>query len=115
VQVKPKEHSSYTSGGLVTSSVTVVSAITVSNVQLAVLDSDSGIPDFSAVLDFEKQEKTLLSANHLQKLRLSFELTSPSGSSFKPQQVFLYLENFGFSFKSLQLYQFFMVYHCLSI
>jgi hypothetical protein len=61
-------------------------------------------------LDFEKQEKTSLSANHLQKLRLSFELTSPSGSSFKPQQVFLYLENFGFSFKSFQLYQFFMVY-----
>ncbi|KAH8941760.1 hypothetical protein BDL97_14G061800 [Sphagnum fallax] len=91
LEVKPKEHSSYTSGGLVTSSVTVVSAITVSNVQLAVLDSDSGIPDFSAVLDFEKQEKTLLSANHLQKLRLSFELTSPSGSSFKPQQVFLKL------------------------
>ncbi|CAM6034903.1 unnamed protein product [Sphagnum compactum] len=91
LEVKPKEHSSYTSGGLVTSSVTVVAAITVSNVQLAVLDSDSGIPDFSAVLDFEKQEKTLLSANHLQKLRLSFELTSPSGSSFKPQQVFLKL------------------------
>jgi oligosaccharyltransferase complex subunit delta (ribophorin II) len=91
VQVKPKVHSSYTSGGLVTSSVTVVSAITVSNVQLAVLDSDSGIPDFSAVLDFEKQEKTSLSANHLQKLRLSFELTSPSGSSFKPQQIFLKL------------------------
>ncbi len=47
--MKSKEHSSYTSGGLVTSSVTVVSAITVSNVQLAVLDSDSGIPDISAV------------------------------------------------------------------
>jgi hypothetical protein len=64
-------------------------------------------------LDFEKQEKTSLSANHLQKLRLSFELTSPSGSSFKPQQVFLYLENFGFSFKSFQLYQFSMLYHVI--
>lgn len=28
-----------------------------------------------------------LSANHLQKLRLSFQLTSPLGNAFKPHQV----------------------------
>jgi hypothetical protein len=39
-------------------------------------------------LEYGKDENMTLSANHLQKLRLSFKLTSPSGSPFNPQQVF---------------------------
>jgi hypothetical protein len=49
LQVNSEGHSSYTSGGPVKSEITVISAIGISDVQLAVLDSSTGIPDFSAV------------------------------------------------------------------
>ncbi len=49
LQVKSEGHSSYTSGGPVKSDITVISAIGISDVQLAVLDSNTGIPDFSAM------------------------------------------------------------------
>jgi len=91
LEVKSEGHSSYTSGGPVKSDITVISAIGISDVQLAVLDSNTGIPDFSAVLEYGKDEIMTLSANHLQKLHLSLKLTSPSGSPFNPQQVFLKL------------------------
>ncbi|CAK9219847.1 unnamed protein product [Sphagnum troendelagicum] len=89
--VKSEGHSSYMSGGPVKSDITVISAIGISDIQLAVLDSSTGISDFSAVLEYGKDENITLSANHLQKLRLSLKLTSPSGSPFNPQQVFLKL------------------------
>ena len=38
-------------------------------------------------LDFNKKETVTLSASHLQKLKLTFELTLPSGAPFKAQQV----------------------------
>ena len=38
-------------------------------------------------LDLTKDEAVSLSANHLQKLRLSFQLTTPIGHVFKPHQV----------------------------
>lgn len=38
-------------------------------------------------LDLLKDTKVSLSANHLQKLRLSFQLTTPLGHTFKPHQV----------------------------
>jgi hypothetical protein len=49
LQVKSEGHSSYMSGGPVKSDITTISAIGISDVQLAVLDSNTGIPDFSAV------------------------------------------------------------------
>jgi oligosaccharyltransferase complex subunit delta (ribophorin II) len=42
-------------------------------------------------LEYGKDGNMTLSANHLQKLRLSLKFTSPSGSPFNPQQVFLKL------------------------
>lgn len=38
-------------------------------------------------LDLAGEGVVSLSANHLQKLRLSFQLTSPHGNAFKPHQV----------------------------
>lgn len=38
-------------------------------------------------LDLAGKNSISLSANHLQKLRLSFQLTSPLGNVFKPHQV----------------------------
>lgn len=42
-------------------------------------------------LDLLKDTKVSLSANHLQKLRLSFQLTTPLGHTFKPHQVATHL------------------------
>ncbi len=49
LQVKSEGDSSYMSDGPVKSDITIISAIGISDVQLAVLDSNTGIPDFSAV------------------------------------------------------------------
>ncbi|CAM6027779.1 unnamed protein product [Sphagnum balticum] len=49
LEVKSEGHSSYMSGGPVKSDITTISAIGISDVQLAVLDSNTGIPDFSAL------------------------------------------------------------------
>jgi hypothetical protein len=38
-------------------------------------------------LDLLKDTQISLSANHLQKLRLSFQLATPLGRTFKPHQV----------------------------
>lgn len=38
-------------------------------------------------LDLAGENAVSLSANHLQKLRLSFQLTTPLGHAFKPHQV----------------------------
>lgn len=78
----------YSAGGLIVAHIVTTGLVTVSNVELAVLDSDTGSPDSVSSLELEKKETVQLSANHLQKLRLSFQLTSPSGGRFRPQQVF---------------------------
>ncbi|XP_048618939.1 dolichyl-diphosphooligosaccharide--protein glycosyltransferase subunit 2-like isoform X1 [Brassica napus] len=44
-------------------------------------------------LDLTKDGVVSLSANHLQKLRLSFQLTTPLGLVFKPHQAFLKLKH----------------------
>ncbi|MQM02164.1 hypothetical protein Taro_034926 [Colocasia esculenta] len=44
-------------------------------------------------LDLSNEKAVSLSANHLQKLRLSFQLTTPLGHTFKPHQVFLKLRH----------------------
>lgn len=47
-------------------------------------------------LDVAGNDVVSLSANHLQKLKFSFQLTTPHGHVFKPQQVcscLLYLPN----------------------
>jgi oligosaccharyltransferase complex subunit delta (ribophorin II) len=42
-------------------------------------------------LDLLKDTKVSLSANHLQKLHLSFQLTTPLRKTFKPHQVTIHL------------------------
>ncbi|CAL5325791.1 unnamed protein product [Camellia sinensis] len=44
-------------------------------------------------LDLVGETALSLSANHLQKLRLSFQLTTPLGHPFKPLQGFLKLKH----------------------
>ncbi|XP_044503292.1 dolichyl-diphosphooligosaccharide--protein glycosyltransferase subunit 2-like [Mangifera indica] len=60
--------------------------------EIAVLD-DHGSVDTQKKLHLGGENAVSLSANHLQKLRLSFELTTPYGNAFKPHQAFLKLRH----------------------
>ncbi|KAL2643098.1 hypothetical protein R1flu_010685 [Riccia fluitans] len=96
IEVKPATAElsyKYSAGGLTSARITVTGKVSVSNVQIAVVDSDTGSPEFTTSLDISKKEKTAVSANHLQKLRVAFELISPFGGSYTPQQVFFKLQH----------------------
>ncbi|WZZ25108.1 hypothetical protein YC2023_008509 [Brassica napus] len=73
--------------------IAATGAITIENAEIAVLDSDVGSVESQKKLDLTKDEAVSLSANHLQKLRLSFQLTTPIGHVFKPHQAFLKLKH----------------------
>ncbi|CAI0434471.1 unnamed protein product [Linum tenue] len=65
-------------------------AVKVGNAKIAVLDSDLGSIE-TQNLDFAGENLVSLGANHLQKLKLRFQLTTPLGHPFKPHQAILKL------------------------
>ncbi|XP_047326934.1 dolichyl-diphosphooligosaccharide--protein glycosyltransferase subunit 2-like [Impatiens glandulifera] len=71
----------------------VTGVINVDNAEIAVLDSDLGSVETKKKLDIAGDSLFSLSANHLQKLRLSLKLTTPRGKLFKPHQAFLKLRH----------------------
>ncbi|CAN7081370.1 unnamed protein product [Brassica oleracea var. botrytis] len=73
--------------------IAATGAIGIENAEIAVLDSDVGSIESQKKLDLTKDGAVSLSANHLQKLRLSFQLTTPLGLVFKPHQAFLKLKH----------------------
>ncbi|CAH8368285.1 unnamed protein product [Eruca vesicaria subsp. sativa] len=73
--------------------IAATGAISIENAEIAVLDSDVGSVESQKKLDLSKDGAVSLSANHLQKLRLSFQLTTPVGVVFKPHQAFLKLKH----------------------
>ncbi|RIA04051.1 hypothetical protein BRARA_K01823 [Brassica rapa] len=73
--------------------IAATGAISIENAEIAVLDSDVGSVESQKKLDLTKDGGVSLSANHLQKLRLSFQLTTPLGLVFKPHQAFLKLKH----------------------
>ncbi|KAL0659466.1 hypothetical protein Bca4012_080051 [Brassica carinata] len=73
--------------------IAATGAIGIENAEIAVLDSDVGSIESQKKLDLTKDGVVSLSANHLQKLRLSFQLTTPLGLVFKPHQAFLKLKH----------------------
>ncbi|XP_010529362.1 PREDICTED: dolichyl-diphosphooligosaccharide--protein glycosyltransferase subunit 2-like [Tarenaya hassleriana] len=73
--------------------VLVTGLISIDNAKIAVLDNDAGSVESQKQLDLSKDRVVSLSANHLQKLRLSFQLTSSLGRVFKPHQAFLKLKH----------------------
>ncbi|KAM1791851.1 hypothetical protein ACFX12_035766 [Malus domestica] len=81
----------YATGGSTEVQIFITGVIKIENAEIAVLDSDIGSIETQKKLDFAGENTVSLSANHLQKLRLSFQLTTPSGHAFKPHQVFLKL------------------------
>jgi oligosaccharyltransferase complex subunit delta (ribophorin II) len=90
-EAKPDAILTLTSKASLTTTISITAPISVSNVQLTILDSETKLSE--AGLDFSKKETVTLSASHLQKLKLTFELTLPSGAPFKAQQVFLKLQH----------------------
>ncbi|KAG5055392.1 hypothetical protein JHK85_007902 [Glycine max] len=79
----------YATGGQIHVPIYVTGIIKVSNAEIAVLDSDLGSVETQKTLDLAGNDDVSLSANHLQKLRFSFQLTTPHGHAFKPHQDFL--------------------------
>ncbi|KAI7990417.1 Dolichyl-diphosphooligosaccharide--protein glycosyltransferase subunit 2 [Camellia lanceoleosa] len=82
IVLQDSEHKKiYATGGRTKVPMYVTGVIKVDNAEIAVLDNLAGETSLS------------LLANHLQKLRLSFQLTTPLGHSFKPLQAFLKLKH----------------------
>ncbi|KAG2593755.1 hypothetical protein PVAP13_5NG012606 [Panicum virgatum] len=94
ISLKEPEHESvYATGGRNTENVFITGLIKVDKAEIGISDNDAGTVESVQKLDLLKDTKVSLSANHLQKLRLSFQLTTPLGHTFKPHQVFLKLKH----------------------
>ncbi|CAK9171431.1 unnamed protein product [Ilex paraguariensis] len=89
----PEHKKIYATGGRTRVPIYVTGIIKVGSAEIAVLDSDLGSIETQKKLDLPGENAIALSANHLQKLRLSFQLTTPLGHAFKPHQAFLKLRH----------------------
>ncbi|RLN04336.1 hypothetical protein C2845_PM13G16870 [Panicum miliaceum] len=86
---EPEHESVYATGGRNTENVFITGLIKVDKAEIGISDNDAGTVESVQKLDLLKDTKVSLSANHLQKLRLSFQLATPLGHTFKPHQDFL--------------------------
>uniref|UniRef100_A0ACD5XBZ4 Uncharacterized protein n=1 Tax=Avena sativa TaxID=4498 RepID=A0ACD5XBZ4_AVESA len=89
----PEHETVYTTGGRNTETVVVTGLIKVDKAEIGIAENDAGTVESVEKLDLLKDTEISLSANHLQKLRLSFQLATPLGRTFKPHQVFLKLKH----------------------
>ncbi|KAH9606594.1 hypothetical protein KSS87_016124 [Heliosperma pusillum] len=83
----------YSAGGRTRVQVFVTGVINIDSAEISVLDSDLGNADSKKALDLSADSSVSFSANHLQKLRISFQLATPLGKAFKPHQVLLKLRH----------------------
>ncbi|XP_022155085.1 dolichyl-diphosphooligosaccharide--protein glycosyltransferase subunit 2 [Momordica charantia] len=83
----------YTTGGQTRVPIYITGVVKIENAEIAVLDSDLGSIETQKMLHLAGESVVSLSANHLQKLRLSFQLATPQGHGFKPHQAFLKLRH----------------------
>ncbi|KAA3474927.1 dolichyl-diphosphooligosaccharide--protein glycosyltransferase subunit 2-like [Gossypium australe] len=90
---EPEHEKIYVTGGQKKVPIFVSGLIKIENEEIAVLDSDLGSIETQKKLDLAGQNAVSLSANHLQKLRVSFKLTTPHGLAFKPHQALLKLRH----------------------
>ncbi|XP_077252863.1 ribophorin II (RPN2) family protein isoform X2 [Tasmannia lanceolata] len=89
----PEHKKIYASGSRTRASIHVTGFIKIDDAEIAVLDSDVGSIESMKRLDLSGENTVSLSANHLQKLHLSFRLTTPLGHAFNPHQMFLKLRH----------------------
>ncbi|MBA0617713.1 hypothetical protein Godav_027136 [Gossypium davidsonii] len=90
---EPEHEKIYVTGGQKRVPIFASGLIKIENAEIAVLDSDLGSIETQKKLDLAGQNAVSLSANHLQKLRVSFKLTTPHGLAFKPHQALLKLRH----------------------
>ncbi|GMJ09062.1 HAPLESS 6, RIBOPHORIN II [Hibiscus trionum] len=90
---KPEDEKVYVTGGQKKVPIFVSGLIKIENAEIAILDSDLGSIETQKKLDLAGKSAVSLSANHLQKLRVSFKLTTPHGLAFKPHQALLKLRH----------------------
>ncbi|CAJ1968186.1 unnamed protein product [Sphenostylis stenocarpa] len=83
----------YTTGGQIYVPIYVTGIIEVGNAEITVVESDLGTAETQKKLDLSGNDAVSLSANHLQKLMFAFQLTTPHGQDFKPQQAFFKLRH----------------------
>ncbi|XP_042417135.1 dolichyl-diphosphooligosaccharide--protein glycosyltransferase subunit 2-like isoform X2 [Zingiber officinale] len=91
----PENLNIYATGGRMQYLVFLTGYVKVDNPQIGVLDTDGESSASLVKLDFSKLDKVSLVANHLQKMRLSFQLVTPLGHTFKPHQVYIKLRHEG--------------------
>ncbi|KAG0583342.1 hypothetical protein KC19_3G128600 [Ceratodon purpureus] len=77
--------------GFLATVVCVAAKMAVSNANVVLFDSDGAVADSHQEVKFG--ETVTVSATHLQKLKVEFQLSTPSGVPFKPQQVILTLRH----------------------
>ncbi|EPS58334.1 hypothetical protein M569_16481, partial [Genlisea aurea] len=87
----PEERKDYVTGGRIKVPIYITGVVKIEDAEISVLDSDLGSIETQKKLDLRGDDGVALSATHLQKLRLSFSLATPSLNAFKPQQAFLKL------------------------
>ncbi|KAG5250453.1 ribophorin family protein [Salix suchowensis] len=86
----PDHSNLYATGGQTQIPIFVTGLVEVDSAEIAVLDSDLGSTETKKI-DLTGENTVSLSANHLQKLRLSFQLSTSLGHAFKPHQAILKL------------------------
>ncbi|GKV01830.1 hypothetical protein SLEP1_g14348 [Rubroshorea leprosula] len=90
-ELEPEEV--YATGDQTKVPIFVTGIVKIENAEIAVLDSDLGSIETQKQLDLAGNNIASLSANHLQKLRLSFQLTTPRRHAFQPHQALLKLRH----------------------
>ncbi|KAG6400908.1 hypothetical protein SASPL_137753 [Salvia splendens] len=89
----PEHKKTYVSGGRTRVLVHITGVIKIDNAEIVILDGDRGSVENQKKLKLPGDNAVALSANHLQKLRLSFDMSTPFGNAFKPHQAFLKLRH----------------------
>ncbi|KAK1426772.1 hypothetical protein QVD17_15452 [Tagetes erecta] len=87
----PEHKKIYVTGGRTKVPIYVTGAVKVENAKVEVLESDT--VETEQQLALPGKNDVSLTANHLQKLRLSFQLTTPLQNPFKPHQALLKLRH----------------------
>ncbi|GAB2290130.1 proteasome regulatory particle base subunit [Dionaea muscipula] len=87
----PDLTNNYATGGQTEVSIYLTGITKLDGAEITILDSDLGSIDTKKKLDLAGKNSIALSANHLQKMRLSFKLATPLGNAFKLHQALLML------------------------
>ncbi|XP_078154443.1 dolichyl-diphosphooligosaccharide--protein glycosyltransferase subunit 2-like [Carex rostrata] len=88
----PELAENYATGGQISVTTFLTGNVKIDKAEIAISDSDASSESVKK-LDLSKDSMVSLSANHLQKMRLSLQLKTPLGKSFKPHQLIVKLQH----------------------